>query len=79
MRVPLLPLFLCVSTLAMPGMPPELYDFYELPRPVNLVEPTRPTGVDQPSPVPPAANQTIRPLVLLVDFDDRQADKDIHP
>ncbi len=50
--------FFCVSIPAVPGMLPELYDFYELPRPVNLVEATRPEGVDQSSPLPPAANQT---------------------
>jgi immune inhibitor A len=79
LRVTLLLLILFSASWAMPGMPPELYDYYGLTPPVTFAEPERPDGVDQPSPVPPAANLTVRPLVLLVDFDDQPADKDIHP
>lgn len=69
----------CTSAGAMPGMPASWYEALGLAVPADTTEPLRPAGVDAPGDYRPAAGGTIRPLILLVDFDDKPADTDIHP
>lgn|GEM_PF-5209802 len=66
------------TALAMPGMPPSVYEALELPAPASFTEPVRPEGVDIPVPPSPTASVTVRPLVIFVDFDDKPADSDLH-
>jgi immune inhibitor A len=66
------------TALAIPGMPPSVYEALELPAPASFTEPTRPEGVDIPVPPSSAASVTVRPLVIFVDFDDKPADIVLH-
>lgn len=72
-------LVLCSTAAAVPPMPAEWYSLLGLDEPGVAAPVTFPAAVDTPEVPSPLADGTIRPLVILVDFVDRQADKDIHP